>query len=108
VDVVEVLEPQQVREVGDVGGQPDVRRQGATPLALAGQRRGVDVVAGGLEASPDVAPAPAAVHGAVHEYEGRHGVRLLGGGPTPERCPSPWVAASGATGEGMTWFMLTG
>jgi hypothetical protein len=70
--VAEVLPPEQVHDVGDVGVEVDARPQQVRPLPQPGQRRGVHLVTGGAQEPGDLLVAPAAVAASVDEHVRRH------------------------------------
>ena len=81
-DVAQILPFDQVDDVGDVGVEDDVLAQQMLAVAIAGERRRVDLVALGLQEVRHPPPAPATMPGAVNEHEGlacaglRHRLRV--------------------------------
>jgi hypothetical protein len=83
-----VVQPLVVQDGGDIAGvevEVDGRADEVRPLAEAGQRRRVHLVAGGPQEPGHALVAPAAVPPAVHQYVRRH---IPSGLPVP----SPRVA----------------
>jgi hypothetical protein len=72
MDVGEILEPQELLEVADVRVDADVRGEPGPAITPSGKGRTVDIVSTLAQAAMDVAPAPASVHGAVHQDECGH------------------------------------
>src|ERR1700735_2502248 len=103
-DVLEVFPIHQIDDVGDLGVEIDVFAQKMRAVAVAGQRRRIDLVAMALENVGGAPPAPAAMIGAVDEYEclARGGLppRLR---PTQHRDPSGSRAQRYAARHYMIW-----
>jgi hypothetical protein len=73
----EVLEPDEVDHVGDVGLEVDLRRGEMHSLAQAGEGDGVGVVALLPELTGDRPPAPAPEPTTTDQYVNGHPKRLL-------------------------------
>jgi hypothetical protein len=79
---VEILVREDAEHILDVGVEVDAGVGKVDALAETGEGRGEDVVASTAQERGHSLPAPAAMHRAVNEHEGRHGA------PPITRCES--------------------
>ena len=75
-DILQVFPVHQIDDVGDVGVEDDVLAEQMRAVAIAGERRRIDLVAVPFENVGAAPPAPAAMPGAVNEHESLARVRL--------------------------------
>jgi hypothetical protein len=69
-DIAQIFHLEERDDVGDMGVEVDVRPRQVRAFAQAGERRRKHFMS--LEERADETPAPAAVPGAMHEYEISH------------------------------------
>src|ERR1700729_1075886 len=72
MDVGEVLEPEELLQVAHVCLNADLGCESRSAVTLSGEGRAMDDVPALSQTAPDLAPAPASVHGTVHQDECGH------------------------------------